>query len=63
MYKKNIHISCSFCGRTAKEAKKLVAGPTVYICDECICLCYQILIEEGDIPDPSKGVEVEVISI
>jgi ATP-dependent Clp protease ATP-binding subunit ClpX len=39
-------LACSFCGKTQKEVKKLVAGPTVYICDECIGLCNDIIAEE-----------------
>ncbi len=42
----NLH--CSFCGKSQKEVKKLIAGPTVYICDECIELCNDIIAEEGD---------------
>ncbi|ABW68497.1 ATP-dependent Clp protease ATP-binding subunit ClpX [Desulfosudis oleivorans] len=37
---------CSFCGKTQKEVKKLIAGPAVYICDECIHLCGEIIEEE-----------------
>jgi len=37
---------CSFCGKSQKEVKKLIAGPTVYICDECINLCNDIIKEE-----------------
>ena len=37
---------CSFCGKSQKEVKKLIAGPTVYICDECIGLCNDIIAEE-----------------
>ncbi len=37
---------CSFCGKTQKEVKKLIAGPAVYICDECIHLCSEIIAEE-----------------
>ena len=37
---------CSFCGKSQKEVKKLIAGPTVYICDECIGLCNDIMLEE-----------------
>jgi len=44
---------CSFCGKTQKEVRKLVAGPSAYICDECIELCRCIVEEEGDL----KGVE------
>jgi ATP-dependent Clp protease ATP-binding subunit ClpX len=39
-------LSCSFCGKNQKEVKKLIAGPTVYICDECIGLCNDIIAEE-----------------
>jgi ATP-dependent Clp protease ATP-binding subunit ClpX len=39
-------LSCSFCGKNQKEVKKLIAGPTVYICDECIGLCNDIIVEE-----------------
>jgi len=39
-------LACSFCGKSQKEVKKLVAGPTVYICDECIGLCNDIIAEE-----------------
>ncbi len=41
---------CSFCGKTQNEVKKLVAGPTAYICDECIELCRCIVEEEGGEP-------------
>jgi ATP-dependent Clp protease ATP-binding subunit ClpX len=41
---------CSFCGRGQKEVRKLIAGPTVYICDECIGLCNEIMAEELDPP-------------
>src|SRR6266536_3948306 len=40
------NLSCSFCGKNQKEVKKLIAGPTVYICDECIGLCNDIIAEE-----------------
>ena len=45
----NLH--CSFCGKSQKEVKKLIAGPTVYICDECIGLCNDIIAEEVDRED------------
>lgn len=44
----NGNLSCSFCGKSQKEVKKLIAGPTVYICDECISLCNDIIAEEVD---------------
>ncbi len=40
-------LCCSFCGKNQREVKKLIAGPTVYICDECIELCNDIIAEEG----------------
>ena len=42
----NANLSCSFCGKSQQEVKKLIAGPTVYICDECIELCNDIIAEE-----------------
>jgi ATP-dependent Clp protease ATP-binding subunit ClpX len=44
----NQSLCCSFCGKSQKEVKKLIAGPTVYICDECIGLCNDIIAEEID---------------
>ncbi len=41
------NLACSFCGKSQKEVKKLIAGPTVYICDECIELCNDIIAEEA----------------
>ncbi|MEE2902854.1 MAG: ATP-dependent Clp protease ATP-binding subunit ClpX [Myxococcota bacterium] len=61
---KNVNLSCSFCGKGQREVKKLIAGPTVYICDECIRLCNDIIAEEkdkdgaggpmGEIPPPTE---------
>src|SRR5664280_240904 len=54
-------LKCSFCGKSQKQVKKLIAGPGVYICDECIDLCNEIIEEElsegtehvlDDIPKP-----------
>src|SRR5438105_10567567 len=39
-------MKCSFCGKSQKQVKKLIAGPGVYICDECIDLCNEIIEEE-----------------
>ena len=36
-------VKCSFCGKSQKQVKKLIAGPGVYICDECIDLCNEII--------------------
>jgi ATP-dependent Clp protease ATP-binding subunit ClpX len=48
-------LCCSFCGKSQKEVKKLIAGPTVYICDECIALCNDIIAEEVEKDEPSTG--------
>src|SRR5690625_4949765 len=41
-------LKCSFCGKSQKQVKKLIAGPGVYICDECIELCNEIIESEID---------------
>ena len=52
---------CSFCGKSQDEVRKLIAGPTVYICDECIELCNEIIAEEYEKEEMgrsrSKGAE------
>jgi ATP-dependent Clp protease ATP-binding subunit ClpX len=45
-------LKCSFCGKSQKQVKKLIAGPGVYICDECIDLCNEIIEEE--LAEPSE---------
>ena len=61
------HLKCSFCGKTQEQVRKLVAGPGVYICDECIELCTEIVEEElgteeevefKDIPKPHEIREI-----
>jgi len=56
-------LKCSFCGKSQKQVKKLIAGPMVYICDECIDLCNEIIEEElteastsefGELPKPRE---------
>jgi ATP-dependent Clp protease ATP-binding subunit ClpX len=42
------NLSCSFCGKGQRDVRKLIAGPTVYICDECIRLCNDIIAEESE---------------
>jgi ATP-dependent Clp protease ATP-binding subunit ClpX len=49
-------LSCSFCGKAQDEVKKLIAGPAVYICDECIELCKDIIAEEAKLEN-SDGLE------
>lgn len=46
--KVNDGLKCSFCGKSREEVRKLIAGPTVYICDECIDLCNDIISEEWE---------------
>ncbi|MFM7171402.1 MAG: ATP-dependent protease ATP-binding subunit ClpX [Cyanobium sp.] len=46
MAKFDAHLKCSFCGKSQDQVRKLIAGPGVYICDECIDLCNEILDEE-----------------
>jgi ATP-dependent Clp protease ATP-binding subunit ClpX len=52
----NEQLLCSFCGKSQRQVKKLIAGPGVYICDECIDLCNEIIDEELTIP-PSFELE------
>ncbi|MCP6406985.1 ATP-dependent Clp protease ATP-binding subunit ClpX, partial [Klebsiella pneumoniae] len=58
---------CSFCGKTQTQVRKLVAGPGVYICDECIELCTEIVQEElakdeeVEFKDVPKPVEIREI--
>ncbi len=55
----NQTLCCSFCGKSQKEVKKLIAGPTVYICDECIGLCNDIIAEEID-REESKDTKLRI---
>ncbi len=52
-------LKCSFCGKTQEQVKKLIAGPDVYICDECVELCNEILDEEF-LENKEKPEEVEI---
>ncbi|BCA79369.1 ATP-dependent Clp protease ATP-binding subunit ClpX [Desulfuromonas sp. AOP6] len=53
----NGQLSCSFCGKAQDEVKKLIAGPAVYICDECIELCRDIIAEEAKLDESTGGAE------
>ena len=53
------NMQCSFCGKGQREVGKLIAGPSVFICDECVSLCVEIIREEGDVPQK----EVEARSL
>jgi ATP-dependent Clp protease ATP-binding subunit ClpX len=49
---------CSFCGKSQHEVRKLIAGPTVFICDECVDLCMDIIREESKIHNLNTGSDV-----
>lgn len=62
-YEDKKHLRCSFCGKSQDQVKRLIAGPNVYICDECIELCQEIISEEveevydfdlDNLPKPSE---------
>jgi ATP-dependent Clp protease ATP-binding subunit ClpX len=52
-------VRCSFCGKEARDVKKLIAGPKVHICDECVSLCREIIVEdqESEEAEGEKGLE------
>ena len=50
---------CSFCGKSQHEVRKLIAGPTVFICDECVELCMDIIREENKVVTSPKTGDVE----
>jgi hypothetical protein len=56
-------VFCSFCGKSRDEVRKVIAGPTVYICDECIDLCNDIIAEECDQEDALGGEVSPVASL
>ena len=47
-------LKCSFCGKGQEEVKKLIAGPSVFICNECVDLCNEIIVEEWEEAKESK---------
>lgn len=51
------NLVCSFCGKSQREVKKLIAGPTVHICDECIELCNDIIAEEAEKEELKSGAQ------
>ena len=46
MSEQTTKLNCSFCGKEQSKVKKLIAGPNIYICNECVDLCNDILVEE-----------------
>lgn len=51
-------LRCSFCGKSQNEVKKLIAGPTVYICDECVELCNDIIAEEYERDEVNRATQI-----
>jgi ATP-dependent Clp protease ATP-binding subunit ClpX len=51
-------LRCSFCGKSQDEVKKLIAGPTVYICDECVELCNDIIAEEYEREESTRATQI-----
>ena len=58
-YDEKKQLKCSFCGKAQEQVKRLVAGPGVYICDECIELCSEIIGEEFE--DSSVDIQIDEI--
>ena len=52
-------IRCSFCGKTQDQVRKLIAGPNVYICDECVEICAEIV--EEDIEDVTTDTDINLL--
>ncbi len=51
-------LKCSFCNKAQRDVRKLIAGPTVYICDECVDICLDIIAEEREGEQPEKGIKL-----
>ena len=57
--KDNEHLHCSFCGKPEEMTKRLVAGPNgVYICDECVEICRDVIKEEAEKNDTTENVNL-----
>jgi len=59
---KSADLLCSFCGKSQGEVKKLIAGPGVYICDECIELCNDIIAEEHEREEAARGLNMALLA-
>ena len=66
-YEDKRQLKCSFCGKTQDQVRRLIAGPNVYICDECVELCDEIIQEEMEetleedtlsLPKPKEMMEI-----
>ena len=51
-------LRCSFCNKDQRDVKKLIAGPTVYICDECVDICLDIIAEERELDEPKTRLKL-----
>ncbi|MBD3866780.1 MAG: ATP-dependent Clp protease ATP-binding subunit ClpX [Acidobacteria bacterium] len=51
-------LKCSFCNKSQRDVRKLIAGPTVYICDECVDICLDIIAEERESEDQDEGMSL-----
>src|SRR5206468_11743042 len=51
-------LRCSFCNKSQRDVKKLSAGPTVYICDECVDVCLDIIAEERELDEPKTRLKL-----
>jgi ATP-dependent Clp protease ATP-binding subunit ClpX len=60
--KDNNKLTCTFCGKGQEDVRKLIAGPSVYICDECVDLCNDIIEEEVKAND-EEVLEVSTIPV
>jgi hypothetical protein len=59
-------LTCSFCGKTQQQVKQLIAGPSVYICDECVAMCNDIVVDRTEAarePDPPPSLEALKLSL
>lgn len=57
-FEEETNASCSFCGKSQSEARKLIAGPSVHICDDCVDLCKNIVLQEAE-TDGAKSTPAE----
>lgn len=56
-----LHVQCSFCGKTQDEVRKLIAAPAAFICDECVVLAYEILLEQVPGFDAPDGIKLQAM--
>ena len=55
-------LRCSFCGKVADEVQRLIAGPGVFICNECVDLCVQVIDEQSSLPSPDGKSDEELLA-